>query len=519
MTRLAGKRKSAFSATTELQTTDFLDLVRSSQNLKIEVSDFITGLGVSGPLQSIGESTGTPVLSVSGGVNYIRNIVDGAGITSTVTVEGGLELVHNFTVNRDYEALIVDETIASPVIRSLKAGTGAAVAASGNYIEISLASSPATNTVVVYTLADLPTPVAGIITLLDNTEYFFANSVDIGTNRFIMGDNTTVYGNGSLGNSITYTGTGILFTAIDKTIGIFDIKLTAATGTLFAFSDSTGTKSLTLRQLNFTACLSIGSVSGFLGFTFTRNQSPSAADGLTLSGYIKAAYFDTGFFVGLTGSNDFLDIQGATFDFFVLKNIFLTQSSTGVILRGDTSSANITANGLGIISKVWNTGTSSLLAGISPYDVRWNVKDSIGSADSAASALATNSGETITIASAATPVLMGVSAWTNQDIKRFTGTATGVYTYVGRDTFMEVTASITADIATGTDDCTFFVALNGIPITDSGVTRQIIAGDPGNLSVIWSMDVATNDTISIMCQNDDTDVDITVGNATIRIKE
>lgn len=516
MTRRTGRKKSEFSVVTDVQTTDRLDVVRNSENVGILLSDFITGLGVSGPLQDKGDAAALPVLDVSGGVNYIRKLLAGNGVAVTYTATDGLKIAHNLTANATYAAIIPDAAITSPVVRSLKAGANIAITEYATYLEIASTLVPATSSrVEVYAVTDLPTAVSGVITLADDTVYEILAPIDISSDRLQMGANSFVYGSSAKVMSITYTGSGSMLTGVDKSFGFKGVALNCTNGTLISASDTTSLASIWFRECQIN-CDTVGSIASVLGVLLDSNRITCTTDGLTFSGTCGAAILSKTNISGLSGANDGVDLNSATFELFSWTESICNISTTGAVLKGAASSANITSTGIGVADRVWNSGTSNTLGTIVPHDVRWSVKDVKGELDSAHNALSVNSGETITIAAAATPVVMGVANWSSALLRRFTATATGRFTYIGRDTYVKIDATLSVDIASGTDNCTFFVAKNGAVITDSGIQREIVYGSPGNITLMWGLELATNDYIEIWCQNDDTSTNIVVVHAVFR---
>ena len=71
--------------------------------------------------------------------------------------------------------------------------------------------------VLVNTLDDLPTPSGGVYTLLDNFTYLISDDLNIGNDRFVLGQRTVVTGNESLNITLSYTGTGDMFTMTNST--------------------------------------------------------------------------------------------------------------------------------------------------------------------------------------------------------------------------------------------------------------------------------------------------------------
>jgi hypothetical protein len=81
--------------------------------------------------------TASPVLSVDGTINKIRNIENGSGIAANISATDGVEIKHNFTVDATGSPLMLNTAAVSPTFVSLFAGSGISLTATGNIIAIS----------------------------------------------------------------------------------------------------------------------------------------------------------------------------------------------------------------------------------------------------------------------------------------------------------------------------------------------------------------------------------------------
>jgi hypothetical protein len=89
------------------------------------------------------------------------------------------------------------------------------------------------NKVVVNSLADFPTPVAGVITLEDGKDYRVSGPVDIGTNRIVFGDNCAITGDNPQNDILTYTGTDVFMTSLNQNLILVRLGISCDSGTLF----------------------------------------------------------------------------------------------------------------------------------------------------------------------------------------------------------------------------------------------------------------------------------------------
>jgi len=177
--RTYGVRQSDFEALTSITPGSYFGFFYNGYNYKITYANFISGLGVTGTIEQDGDVTGTPVLDVQGTVNYIRNLEAGAGVSINVSVENGIAIAHNFTVDSVGEPLIQDAGDPSPTVVSIEAGTGISVATVGTRVVITSSQEESYGTVTmqgnstatVITATATPVVAAGTFTVGDVSGY------------------------------------------------------------------------------------------------------------------------------------------------------------------------------------------------------------------------------------------------------------------------------------------------------------------------------------------------------------
>jgi len=517
MTRQKDVKKSNFPAITSLQTTDYLDLVRNGQNFKISVADFLTSLGVTGVLQTKGEVTAIPVLDIDSGISYIRNILGGHGILASLSPQDGVEIEHNFTIDKGGVPVVINESSASPTVRSIVAGTGISVGASGDEIQITNTEVPGTaKTVFVYEEADFPTPAGGVITLAGDTEYRLLNDITT-VNRFVMGAGTILSAGNERLITLTYSGVGTMFTAVDSTMVVRDIGLVCSAGTAFDISSTTGAHDFICTNVLLT-CGDIGTMDELNLIYFRATNLTASGAGLTITGACGTFFYSIGTITVSGVAAKAINFSTSTFTIISLQNIIFILADAGAYcISGLANSGNINAGGQATVFNTDQYGVGTFLENINHYDNFWDFVLNANSINSYTLALATHAGATtIPIAASATPVKI-TGVWNSQTMHRFTHDNDGRWTHTSKNVHLDVTASITVDLVTGIDDISFFIYRNGVQIPASKVTQEVNSGDPENISIIWNLEVDLNDYIEFWVQNDDTTVDVIIVNATIRI--
>jgi hypothetical protein len=182
--RTYGVRQSDFEALTSITPGSYFGFFYNGYNYKITYANFISGLGVTGTIVQDGAVTGTPVLDVQGTVNNIRNLEAGAGIDLSVSVDNGITVQHNFTVDSVGEPIMQDAGDPSPVLVSIEAGDGIDVETVGTRVVISstetlsYASVSMAGNASATTIASTATPVkaAGTFVVGDVSDGFTAST-------------------------------------------------------------------------------------------------------------------------------------------------------------------------------------------------------------------------------------------------------------------------------------------------------------------------------------------------------
>ena len=139
--RSYGVRQSQFVEQTSILAGSSFGFFNNGYNYQITYDNFLTGLGVTGTIAQVGDVTGVPVLDISGVNNFIRNLKEGSGVSINLSVEDGIEIAHNFTIDSVGQPIVQNGGASSPTFVSIEAGTGIAVATTGTRIVVSSTES------------------------------------------------------------------------------------------------------------------------------------------------------------------------------------------------------------------------------------------------------------------------------------------------------------------------------------------------------------------------------------------
>lgn len=516
--RSQGRKKSLFPALAAIPSDATLDFVSGATNFKITLADFLAALNVTGSIVQDGDPLGTPILDVAGAINQIRNLENGSGISTSVSPENGATIEHNFVFNAVGASLTPDATALAPIFRSLVAGSGIVVSGSGNQIQISTSGVPATTkTVIINVLGDFPTPVGGVITLNGDTEYLLTNDVDVGTNRFVVGDNTVLRGADSAVITLTSSGANDLFTATDSTFRIDKITLACPSCRIFNATDATNTKTLQIIDMTVSACDKIGSLSGYNAVQINNVAFLAVAtSGITLAGNTGAFFVFTTIAVMTDGS--FIDLSTFTVNSATVANgLFVLVAATSFGITG-TGSTNVTT--IATMLNCRKSGAGSILNGIATEDDKWQFALNDEVRDTRTDALISiNANATETVISAAnTPVLVA-GTWDDSEVaSQFTIDTAGRATFTGvKDTRLPITIATTALMASGgTNSITLYAAINGSVVAESGAQNDV-STISGRSSIIWQHTFSPGDFVEHWVENNDGTVNIIVSDSVLRV--
>ena len=372
------------------------------------------------------------------------------------------------------------------------------------------------NTVVVASMDDFPTAIAGIIKLLANTDYFITGNVTT-ADRFELSSNTLLRGIDASISGLTYTGRDTMFTGVDASSKITKIQLTCTTGTLLDISATGPGVSFQLIDVTVVACSSIGTFDGITASQFSRVTFLNiVTSGLTFVGTQQVFLAFSNRYVLTLGS--VFDFGTATFDAISIDNVLATLSAGATFVNGAAGSANINMGGLGSVVNSRLSGSGTPLSGITADDARWQFALNDDIKDTRPDALLSLPGGNTTVVSVGVPTLVN-GTWSELKDSQTTTTAAGRVTYDGAKTAtLPFTAVLSIEPLSGTNkDLSVFFAINGSVVNDTRQLVNVASGDPKSVTVLWQADFATDDFIEIFVENESDSIDIVVNDAVFRV--
>jgi hypothetical protein len=367
--------------------------------------------------------------------------------------------------------------------------------------------------------SELPTPSSGVITLADNLIYVQGADFSVGTDRVVLGDNTAYQGIESIVTTLTYTGTGDMFTSVDKTIRVSNLSISCANGRVFNCS----TASQKILRFNDIAIISADEYALFTGVNMIirmTNVSPSSltTGGITFAGSFRSFLYEVSA-VTINGGALF-DLSTATFDAFNINDALITLNAGTTAISGLVTSGNINAGGIASIFNNRFNGTGTILNNITVDDARWQFLSNDDIADTRADGLLSMQGNAVatTINTQSVGVLVA-GTWTVKRTSQMTGTTAGRLTYDGgKDATLPITLSVTIEpVSGGSQVMGVLVARDGVADADSLRTGTASPGNPTSISVPWQDVFATSEFTEVFVTNESGTTNVLASSAIERV--
>jgi hypothetical protein len=377
------------------------------------------------------------------------------------------------------------------------------------------------NLVYVYSLADLPSPSGGAITLDGTKMYVFSGMVDIGSNYIIM-NGAGLRGTDPQKDGVTSSASGGVLRSTDTSIFIQNFTVMPTNGTAYNFSDSTGTKfcnifsgsSVIGASLMLNA--SVGQISGFSAITLIQNYW-DVTDGVKITGTVGKFTASYCFIVGINAGAGVEFLAGLTAnDIDMANNYFIYPGQTGIKVNAGATVDR------GILTSNMFRDVSTPLTGIDSYSLGWNMKQNTNIPDSRAfSYIYFNDNTTATTLT--TPgtfyKIAGTTTMVNQ--KRFTA-GDNIITYNGKDPIVgKVSVVIGAKAPANNSDFSIGIAKNGT-ILSAPLASMAAATNNQSFQIILNteLDLTTGDYIEVFIRtNNGNTGTITVNELQFRVND
>ena len=322
------------------------------------------------------------------------------------------------------------------------------------------------NITYITTKSDLPSSVAGIITLQPGN-YMITNHIDLTGDRLVMAGDTVLFGASSETASITSTG----LTGNPLITSIYDLPMRNLeirnVPTAVNLVDNTGTKALDWTAVNFINCQEVGLISGYSNFVQSFSVFINCGK-LRFEGSIGTVSFDSTLWSGVIGKA----LEFAT-NFVSLRRIRIVFSAINVtgsnIFVDLPTTATVNANRFIIFKSDFSGGGQYLSAtGVQATDNKAQFDSNTGIDNSSTLAYYTmqNNATATVIGALSTPIKVAGTTVNSTLTQKFTHTNNRV-TYTGaiNESFK---VNVNLSLSSGNNnEVGVYVAKNGVEIDES----------------------------------------------------
>jgi hypothetical protein len=381
--------------------------------------------------------------------------------------------------------------------------------------------SPALRTIV-NVVGDLPAAIAGVITLATKTEYVVGDDFTLGTDRLVLGADTVFRGIDENVVTVTYTGTGNMFTFSDVSGRLKGFTASCTAGTFIDAENTAGnegTSNVIIDNVDID-CDTLGSIENLNIFAMFR----SAILGIVTQGFSFVGSAGNAITINDTtiiqAAGNFLNLGTATFLSFDVSNYLMIGAGGTGFLNGAAGSANIRTGGLGRIIRGRDFGAETILAGITVNDALWDFQLNDKIQDTRPDGLLSMQANiTATTNPGAGTGALIAGVWVVQRSSQMTGTTGGRLTYDGgKDATLPITGSFTVEpVSGGSIEISIESAFGGVVDADSKRTASASPGNPASITIPWQEVFSTTNFSEMFVTNEDSGVNILVSSGTIRI--
>jgi hypothetical protein len=395
------------------------------------------------------------------------------------------------------------KVITDPEIHEPK---GASTATSGQVYEsdgagsgVWVANSGAALITRVESLADMATPVAGVITVPDNVTYHASGIVALGANVVTMGLNSCLCGSNRLTDGFSSTSTNPMITA-NQSSSLRELQFSCANADFLALSGSAA-ETFIITDSFLTACNAVGTVNNWRTTVFRSfSVTQATAGGLNFTGTGSAFNMDNSLWANFTAGT-MLNFGSVVFDRLQVLGGNRFNAASGVtVLSGLASSGNVAVGGFGIVSGNIFEGAGTYLNNITSSDVRWEFVANGNVTDSQRAATGATKAQVTTTSTSTTPVKLDVGTSFVADIEdQFTVDNTGRITYNGQGPMdFQVDSTVLFDTGSGSNQLYYFyVAKNGTPVQASVGAQEFDSTDPQQVGLNGVVSLSATDYVEI----------------------
>jgi hypothetical protein len=386
----------------------------------------------------------------------------------------------------------------------------------------STSPSAPSNLVYVYSLADLPTPASGGITLDATKMYVFSGMVNISPNYIIM-NGAGLRGTDPQKDGVMSTVAGAVLRSTNTSVYMESFAVAPLSGTTKAydFSDTTGTKFCNLFAGSSVVevagpSLGVGQISGFEAVTYVKNYW-NVTDGLKLTGNIGKFAGQLNYMKGVTSGSAIELLSGLTVqDIDLSSNYFFYTGQTGIkVNTGATvDRARLTANMF--------RGVTTPLSGINSYTPGWKMLQNTNVPDSRAYGfIYMNANSTATTTSPNNTFVKVNGATTSTQLLKFESSINNRLTFKGKDPIVaSVYVVISGKSPANSAEFTMSILKNGLALAGPTTSTGAMTNNQAFTLVLErETDMTTNDYIEVIIKTTTSTTPITITDMQFRVSD
>ncbi len=368
--------------------------------------------------------------------------------------------------------------------------------------------------VFVRSLNELPAPVSDVITLADNTAYYFTESLDLAGDRLVCGQNTVILGSSSE-NVVLYS-TGLIGTALITSVYSLPIRnITITSNVALNLNGDGTTTALDWFGVNFLNCATVGTIQDYTNHVWTDCAFLESGN-LTYTGSMGSIAITSCLFNTASGQTAFIIDSACT-----ISRRFRAIYSAFVIGVGETGINFSTSASVPIESYILNnvnfSGGGTYTTGVLFIDNKVRFRDNTGISNSnEISQYYMNGNATTTVISATnTPVKILGTTTSASVTQRFTNTNNRA-TYIGAITrVFEV--KVTMSLSSGNNNqIGGYIAKNGTVLNESEIyVTTSGTGTSEDIVLQTLVSLGTNDYIEVFVKNNTAVTNILVSNLNV----
>ena len=366
--------------------------------------------------------------------------------------------------------------------------------------------------VFVFSKLDLPTPVSGVITLVDNYTYFITKTIDLTGDRLVGGVNSVIIGGSSENCILKSTGLSSSTALITSVYSLPIRNITITHGTALNLDGDGTTTALDWFGVNFKDCAIVGTIKDYSNFVMSDGAFLNSGN-LTFDGTIGTIGMSNCLFDCTTGATAL--ILPST---LVVSRRFRVIYSSFIVLSGETGisvDASATISSERYILDTCNfSGGGTYTSGVTYTDNKALFVNCVGISNTSTKGFMymLNNATDTTIGVANANVWVKATGTTTAGTNsKFTHT-TNRLTYNGAFTnsFL-ITLNATVRSAGTSQSISIGVAKNGTIITESeGIVRTATANVEHGGSTQAVLEMVANDYVELFVRNtSSTDIRVT----------